>query len=69
MLSNLAMRASRVTVRLPSDLSRLGRARVAPASAKPHAMRRVAAFANWRMGGGGAAHGCLLYTSPSPRDA
>ena len=55
MLSNLAMRASRVTVRLPSDLSRLGRARVAPASAKPHAMRRVAAFANWRMGGGGGA--------------
>ena len=45
MLSNLAMRASRVTVRLPSDLSRLGRARVAPATAKPHAMRRVAAFA------------------------
>ena len=55
MLSHLAMRASRVTARFPSELSRLGRARVALASAKPHATRRVAAFASWRMGGGGGA--------------
>ena len=55
MLSHLAMRASRVTACFPSDLSRLGRARVAPASAKPHATRRVVAFASWRMGGGGGA--------------
>ena len=68
MLSNLAMRASRVTVRLPSDLSRLGRARAAPASAKPHAMRRVAAFANWRMGGGGGAPADDAPPPPRPRE-
>ena len=55
MLSNLAMRASRVKVHLSSDMLRLGFARVSPASAKPHAVRRVAAFASWRMGGGGGA--------------
>ena len=33
----------------PTRRSCVGRARVAPASAKPHAMRRVAAFANKQM--------------------
>ena len=51
MLAHFAMHASRVTSRFPTELTKL-RGVARPATAP---VRRVAAFASWRMGGGGGA--------------